>query len=441
MIDLKEVYRLLPKAKLIDKKTIDNQTTADIIKQVLMQHELNKSDAKKIAHLFDFGNVYETSQAIWNFLKYKVKYSVEPASYQSTKTLSRFIYDAINNTGKNDCKHFANFTGAILEALGYKFKYRFAGYSNYSNNPTHVYVVAFDENNNEILIDAVINGFDIEKPFKIKIDKKPKNMSLYSLSGIDENAEISGILSKVKSVAKKAASTVKSAAKTVVKPVVQAAKVVKQGALTVSLAIPRNAFLLLVRFNVHGWATGLQKMSWEKLKWWVDYFGGNRTDLQNAINAGAKNKRILGLNYNDYLVPESVGAIGVEPVTVTAALASAAPIIAKVSDVLKEAEKASDAALKIKSNIDKTKEAVNKGNAAFKALTGKSVSDVIFKKDAGKTADTSNLNASDFSEPTDAEALKVAKALTNDTSKPMNKNLLLIGGAGLAAILLLNKKR
>lgn len=441
MVSLKEVYKLLPPAKLIDKKTINNQSTADIINQVLLQHQQNKVDAKKIAHLFDYGNIYETSQAIWDFLKYKVPYSVEPGTYQSTKTLSRFLYDAMHNTGKNDCKHFANFTGGILDALGYKFKYRFAGYSSYSKNPTHVYVVALDENNNEILIDAVINGFDLEKPYKIKIDKKPKNMSLYQLSGVDETAEISGILSKVKNVAKKATSAVKTAAKTVVKPVTQAAKAVKQGALTVSLAVPRNAFLLLVRFNVHGWATGLSKMSWDKLSWWKDWFGGNRTDLQNAINLGAKNKRILGLNYNDYLVPESVGAIGVEPVTVTAALASATPIIAKVANVLKEAEKISDSALKIKSSVDKTKEAVNKGNAAFKALTGKSVSDVIFKKDAGKSANTSVLNSGDFSTPTDAEALQVANAALKPGATPINKNLLLIGGAGLAAILLLSKKR
>ena len=442
MSSLIEVYKLLPPAKLIDKKTINNQTTADIIQQVLAQHEANKNDAKKIAHLFDYGNVYATSQAIWDFLKYKVPYKVEPSSFQSTKTLSRFIYDAKNNTGKNDCKHFANFSGAILDALGYKFKYRFAGYSSYSKNPTHVYVVAYDDSNNEILIDAVINGFDLEKPYKIKIDKKPKNMSLYSLSGVEENEEIGNILKKAKGVVKKATTAVKKAGSAVVKPVVTAAKAVKQGALTVNLAIPRNAFLLLVRFNVNGWATGLNKMSWDKLKWWKDWFGGNRTDLQNAIKAGAKNKRILGLNDNDFLVPESVGAIGVEPVTVSAALASATPIIVKVANVLKEAEKASDAALKIKSSFDKTSEAVQKGKDAFKSLTGKDVSDVLFKKNEGGTSNTSQLTKNDFSTPTDSEALKVAAAIVKEPAKPINKTLLIGGGvAALAAVYFMTKKR
>ena len=436
MSNLNDIYKLLPPAKLIDKKTIDNQSTADIIQQVLTQHQQNKKDAKKIAYLFDMGNLYATCQAIWDFLKYKVPYNVEPSSFQSTKTLSRFIFDAKNNTGKNDCKHFANFTGSILDALGYDFKYRFAGYSSYSKSPTHVYVVALDDNKNEILIDAVINGFDLEKPFKIKIDKKPKNMSLYSLSGIEEGEEIGGLFSKAKNAVKKAVTKV-------AQPIKAVAQKVKQGALTVSLAIPRNAFLLLVRFNVHGWATGLQKMSWDRLKWWADWFGGNRTDLQNAINLGAKNKRILGLNYNDYLVPESVGMIGVEPVTVTTALASATPIIVKVSSLLKEAEKISDAALKIKTNVDKTTDAIKKGDAAFKALTGKSASDIIFKKDAGKEAGTSQLNQSDFSTPSDAEALNVAKGLLKDSpAKPMNKTLLIGGGlAAVAALYFFTKKK
>lgn len=437
MPTLNEVYRLLPAAKLIDKKTINNQTTADIIQQVLSQHQANKKDAQKIAFLFDCGNLYATCQCIWDFLKYKVPYNVEPSSFQSTKTLSRFIFDAKNNSGKNDCKHFANFTGSILEALGYNFKYRFAGYSNYSKSPTHVYVVALDETNNEILIDAVINGFDIEKPFKIKIDKKPsKNMSLYSLSGIEEGEEIGGLFDKVKTAVKKAGSKI-------VEPVKKAAEKIKDAALTVSLAIPRNAFLLLVRFNVHGWATGLQKMPWDKLKWWSDWFGGNRTDLQNAVNLGAKNKRILGLNYNDYLMPESVGMIGVEPVTVTAALASATPIIVKVASVLKEAEKISDSALKIKEGFDRTKEAVKQGEDAFKALTGKSPSEIIFQKDAGKDASTSQLKPTDFKTPTDEQALNVAKGLLKDTStQPMNKTLLIGGGiAAVAALYFLTKKK
>lgn len=433
-ISLGEVYKNLPPAKLVDTKTVSNQSTNDIIKQVLAQHNHNKADAKKIAHLFDGGNIYSTCKNIWEFLKYRVPYSVEPGNFQSTKTLSRFIYDAKHGSGKNDCKHFSNFTGSVLDALNYDFKYRFAGYSRYHNYPTHVYVVAFDELGNEILVDAVISAFDTEKPYTIKIDKKPNNkMSLYKLSGTDE-PQVGNVFKRIKKTAQKAV-------KAVAQPVKAVANAIKQGALTLGLAIPRNAFLLLLRFNVHGWATGLSRMSWDRLKWWTEWAGGNRTELMKAIEVGSKNKRILGtVNYNDYLIPESVGAIGVEPVTVTAALASATPIIAKVTSLLNEAEKISNTVNNVTSTVNQTKQAVQTGNKAFEQLTGKKVSDIIFKKQQGQSANRSTITPTDLSRPTDAEANAVANAVVNPKSGGGNNNLLLIGG-GAALLLLMFKKK
>jgi hypothetical protein len=428
MPNIREVYRLLAPANNKAVKQVENQTTNDIILQVLKQHKSNAIEAKKIAHLFDGGNLYSTCEIIWNFLKYQVPYAVEPSDRQSTKTISRILYDALNNKG-NDCKHYSGFTGAILDALGYKkdYVYRFAGYSNYHNTPTHVYVVAND-NDGKIYCDAVISGFDLEKPYKIKIDKKP--MSLYSLSGVDDTSilepQVSGVFKKIKSVAKKVAT-----------PIAKAAKAVKQATVTTSLALPRNAFLLLIKFNVHGWATGMQKLSWDELKWWAN-IGGDRTLLQKAIKEGATKKRILGLNDNDVLSPSMVNSIG-EVVTVAGSLATAAPIIAKLTTVLEKAEKISNAVENIKGKVSKTKDAIDKGKAGFKALTGKDVSDVVFKKDAGKTTTKNMLDKNDLLPTSDADADRIAKALVD--KKPMSNNLLLIGGgAALLGILLLNKK-
>jgi hypothetical protein len=170
MVTLNEVYQLLPAALNRKVMTVKSQSTKDIIAQVLEQHKTNVKDAKRIAHLFDAGSAYGTCMNIWNFLNYNVPYKVEPSDRQSTKTLSRILYDAKEGRG-NDCKHYSGFTGAILAALGYKFKYRFTGYSNYIPTPTHVYCVCTENKNNEIIIDAVLSGFDIEKPYKLKIDK------------------------------------------------------------------------------------------------------------------------------------------------------------------------------------------------------------------------------------------------------------------------------
>jgi hypothetical protein len=424
MIRIEEVYKKLTPAKKIDLLSVKNHSTNDIIKQVLEQHKSNVIEAKKIAHLFDAGNAFATCQKIWDFLKYQVPYSVEPSSKQTTKTLSRILYDAMNN-GKNDCKHYSGFTGAILEALGYKFKYRFAGYSDYINTPTHVYCVCI-EDKNEIVIDAVLNGFDVEKPYKFKIDKK---MSLYKLSGLNEEAqEIAGLRSFVN----KAGGKIK-----------EAAQKIKNTGLTLSLAAPRNAFLVLLRFNVHGWASGLSKMNFDSLKWWVDWFGGNRTDLMKAIEAGAKKKRILGFDDSEIIGSDAIG----EPVTVASALAAATPIIVKVSEVLKKAENLAKKAEGIQTAVNNTTSSIDKAKDTFKNLTnGKDLSDIIFKKDAGVTGDKTNLTAGDFKAPTEAESQAVAKAFINPNApapqvkKPINTNYLLLIGGVLGFYLLTSKK-
>ena len=434
MPNIKEVYRLLSPANNNVVKTVENQSTNDIIQQVLKQHKSNTIEAKKIAHLFDGGNLYSTCKIIWDFLKYQVPYEVEPSEKQSTKTLSRILYDAINKKG-NDCKHYSSFTGAILAALGYDndFVYRFAGYSSYHNTPTHVYCVAHD-GDGKIYVDAVINGFDLEKPYKIKIDKKA-NMSLYKLSGVNDtlilDPQVSGIFSKVKKAVTKTAGKVAT-------PIKAAAKAIKQTAVTTTLAIPRNAFLLLIRFNVHGWATGMQKLSFDQLKWWAN-LGGDRTALQKVIKEGAKNKRILGLQDDDVLMPSMVNTIG-EIVTVTAALATATPIIVKLTDVLSKAEKISNNVENIKGSVNKTKDAIDKAKKGFKDITGKDVSDVIFKKDAGSKTTFNQLKSNDLSTPSDADADRIARSLASD-KEPMNKNILLIGGAAALAALLIFKKK
>jgi hypothetical protein len=422
MVNLDQVYKLLPPVKNTKVLTKANQSTRDIINQVLSQHTENVKQARKISHLFDTGDAYGTCQNLWNFLKFQVPYKVEPSSAQTTKSLSRIIYDAKNNTGANDCKHYSGFTGAVLDSLGYKFIYRFAGYSKYINMPTHVYCVC-KNGNEKIFVDAVINGFDVEKPYKLKIDK---DMSLYKLSGFEAESEpmVGGLLKNLGTGIKKGAQNV-----------AKVATKVKQGAVTVGLAIPRNAFLVLLKFNVHGWATGLSKMNFNELKFWQQ-IGGNRTELMKAIADGAKKKRVLGIDNVDTLV-----GIG-EPVTIAAALTSAAPIILKINSLLEKAEKISKTTEGITDTVNKTKEAVKKADTGFKKLTGKSITDVVFKKEEGKEGTKNSLSPSDVWKVNDKEAMQVAEAVVNKTTKkPINTKILLIGGAALVAGLLLIKRK
>jgi len=462
MISLNEVDKLLKSADDKEILTVKNQSTKDIINQVLDQHKTNKIEAKRIAHLFDAGNAYGTCLNIWNFLKYNVPYVVEPSNKQTTKTLSRMLWDAKRGKG-NDCKHYSGFTGAILDALGYKFKYRFTGYSKYIPTPTHVYCVCND-NKNEIIIDAVLSGYDVEKPYKFKIDK---TMSLYKLSGVNDDAEIGNIFKRfvnnVSQGAKNLSTFAQDKAKQAANFVQKEAKIIANQAVnltkTMSLAIPRNAFLLLIKFNVNGWASGLKNKTMNELAWWAD-FGGDRSKLVETIREGAKNKRIFGFDENNIMYPSAVGSIG-EPVTISAALASATPIIIKVTDLLNAAEKAAAKAEglveKGKGLADKGQGLLNKGKSAFnlaeqaaanfKQTTGIDVKNVIFKKDTGITGDRNAITAQDAKPTTPEDAKRVANAIVQKATgtggglKIDNKILMIGGAAALLAIVLLNKKK
>ena len=451
MISLNKVDSLLDSANDKNVLTKKHQTTNDIINQVLEQHKSNTIEAKRIAHLFDAGNAYGTCLNIWNFLKYNVPYIVEPSNRQTTKTLSRMLWDAKRGLG-NDCKHFSGFTGAILSALGYKFRYRFTGYSNYIPTPTHVYCVC-NEKNKEIVIDAVLSGFDTEKPYKFKIDK---TMSLYKLSGIDEQQigkvnfkkTFNAVKKGVKQATQFATDKAKQAANYAKVEAERIAKQVAQGTKTIGLAIPRNGFLLLVGQNVFNLAGKMRDENFNSLAWWTNDWGGNRTDLLAAIANGKNKARIFGINENDLIIPQNMGMIG-EPVTITSAVASASAILAKIAPYLDKLEKAQKTFDKGKAQFDKGKkqftDAIDKGKKDFQAATGVNITDVIWKKEAGQTGSKNSLDASDVKNTSVTDANNVANAIVNKATggglKIDNKILMIGGAAALVAILLLNKKK
>jgi hypothetical protein len=446
VIDIDKVYRLLPPAKNIKVLTKKDQNTKDIIQQVLQQHKENVKDAKRIAHLFDAGNAYGTCSNIWDFLKYSIPYKVEPSEAQTTKSLSRILYDA-KRGGGNDCKHYSGFTGAILEALGYKFKYRFAGYSDYINMPTHVYCVC-TENGNNIYIDAVINGFDLEKPYKLKIDK---NMSLYKLSGVDyDTQQIGGILDWAKKTVDNGFAFVNKNVPVLKKVADVAGDVagkIKDFGLTSTFAIPRNAVILLLRYNVKGWATGLKNKTFDELEWWSKWFGGERPKLMDAIRDGAKKKRIMGISDNDFLIPSQVGGIG-EPVTISSALASATPILVKITAFLAAAEKIADKAEGIAKKAESTSKTIDNASKNFESATGVNVKDVIWKKAAGTTGDKNSFSKDDLKKVDDETAKKVALEITKQRGEATgvipkidNKLLLIGGGLALAGVLFFATKK
>jgi len=394
-----QILKLLPaptyKAKLISGW----QNTNDIVKAIQVQHNENLLAANKIKNLFCDNDERTTARNIFNFLKNEIEYRVEPAERQTTKSLQRFVAD-----GYGDCKHFALFANTILQQCGFKPLYRFAGYRD-RQNVQHVYTYLPKSNT---VLDAVLPSFDTEKTSTIK---KDYNMSLYKLSGVDnEVGKISfdSIKKSIKKAAAQSSSTIKKAAANIP----AAAKKLAQGAKTISLSVPRGAFRGLVALNVTGLATNLKKITDKKgidgLTWWRD-FGGDRTELLKTINDSAGKKRIFGIDEENAAAREIYSGYsgdGVrvgEPVTIAASLATAAPILLKVTKFLKE------------NGIDvqevaKTAASATKASKEFQNLTGVKLTDVIFKKDAGVNSDNKVIRQSDINETSDADATKVVTA-------------------------------
>lgn len=304
---------------------VADQSTGDIIEAITTAHKYHAAEYSRISSFFKAPTKRETARRIYNFMDKNIRYVIEPGTRQTVKSPA-----AILATGHGDCKHYSLFAGGILQNLGIPFAYRFASYRAFDKNPQHVFVVVNPGTDKEIWIDPVVKEFDYKKPYTYAIDK---NMALYSISGIGATQAQKAALKAAKA-AKKAAPTkeAKQAAKTSVKAARKAAgrttgQVLKKGAkvvLKVAAAPVRNAFLLLVTLNFGGLANKLSA-AWVKAPSTLQQFwesaGGKIEALKKAWEKGNTKKRIFG------------NTIGAAPVAATAT--AAAPLLVKISDVLK----------------------------------------------------------------------------------------------------------
>ena len=327
---------------------VHEQSVGDIISGLLATHNKYKSEYDKISTDFQGKDEKETAYKIWKYLKRNVKYVVEPENKQMLKSPSAII--ATGATTGSDCKNLSLFTGGILDSLNRKGKkikwaYRFASYKIGDKVPQHVFTVINPDTENEIWVDAVLPYFNQHKQYFYKIDKKIK-MPLIALSGVDDSTQISGIFDGLKKSLKKLNR------KDFFTMIKKAIKDGKNFVLALGLSVPRNAFLVCVRFNFKGLATNLDKAfkkNPEKVKlFWRD-LGGDWTKLNMAI-ANGKKEKMLGYtprypqtmtvteDYTQHTQQpgfRDYGKIG-EPVTVAAAATTSAPIIVKVLDFLKK---------------------------------------------------------------------------------------------------------
>lgn len=143
----------------------------DIVDCWVKCYERFKDQPKSIVANLRGYDVDSTCKAIFDYMIKRTYYKLDKDGEQLIKSPGRLIKD-----GCGDCKSYTMFIASCLHCLGIPCIVRFVNFDG-SNQYTHVYPVAIDENGQEIPMDAceldedqetVLYGF--ARPYKVKKD-------------------------------------------------------------------------------------------------------------------------------------------------------------------------------------------------------------------------------------------------------------------------------
>ncbi len=158
--------------------------TADIATKVLKVYSEQRHQVAAFAPHLKGSTLYDTCHNIWRMVKENIRYQTDPKNNQWVRRPAQMWW-----SGVGDCKSYSVFIASCLDALGIVGTFRFVSYEKpdpvlqQKMPPTHVYVVV-KNNGREIILDAVMPGFNQEKKFESKYDY---NMTrIYELSGINQ---------------------------------------------------------------------------------------------------------------------------------------------------------------------------------------------------------------------------------------------------------------
>ena len=270
------------------KSKADNKDIRDLLVKLVPKA---KAQMVSFSQQFKGKNPQDTCKKIFDYIKSNFTY-VADGGEQIIKLPSALLRKKVG-----DCKSYSLFTSSILENL--KIPYKFV-YASYSSNPIpqHVYVVT----ENGCIIDVVYGIFNQEKKPTYKYTQ---DMNVRYMSGISGNCDCETTMGAAgKGRAKVQAAKVK---------VKEQVKKVGKSVSLVGLAGGRALLLAMVKKNLDGFATKMQKIDNAKLKSGWEKAGGNFTTLQSAIKEGASKpaKRLGFLGKLQKLVKSKGGINGI----------------------------------------------------------------------------------------------------------------------------------
>jgi len=318
------------------KTAVNNAKTHDIIYSLCIAAPAAIQQAKQfnLPEVIGLtgGNLQNDATLTGKWIRNNVKYKIDTFDNQNIQLPSALLKSSVG-----DCKSISLLFLAIMEAAGYNGGFRFAAYR--GKNFTHVY--NFFENKNKLFtFDACIADLKEHNTYtKIK-DMKVNYLAgtpmLIDETGINRQPTAKELMQDDRVLAINGIGKKKKFPK--IKNFIN-----KAGNLTktVALAPARGSFLLLVNLNFRALTKRLIKLRSKNknqfAEWWTK-LGGDIDKLNKAIEKGSTKKPLFGAKKGVNGLGADYEYMG-EPVTaatVTAALTSAAGIIAALNKLLKK---------------------------------------------------------------------------------------------------------
>jgi hypothetical protein len=274
------------------------------------------------------GNAYVDAKTIAKFVRDNITYKADGYDSQNIQLPGRLL----NGTKLGDCKSFSLLFVSMMKAAGHKAGYRFASYRK-NKIPTHVYNWVLDNDKNFYTFDTCVKTLK-ESPRHTYI----KDMDVNYLTGSPDKLFINGRAERqARRDARKERREDRREDRKEKRDTRRAeGKGVFQKIKKIGLAIPRNAFRLIVAANFRGIAKSLRQAVAKdnsKVKEFWGKLGGKfegKDSLMQSIETGANKRPVFGergVNGFDDNEPYIGSALA-------AAAASAAPIIIAVKKLL-----------------------------------------------------------------------------------------------------------
>jgi hypothetical protein len=274
-INSAQIQNLVPLAGINSLHKKQGATINQIVNQVRRHEKKAMDQLCKVAHMFKGNTEQETARNIWEFLHNQVPYKADGFKEQIIKLPAALIRQG------GDCKSYALFTTAILNCLGIPSYYRLVRYNPAQMNAAHIYVIT----KNGVIIDAVYDHFNKEKPYFKKNDYK----TMTALRSI--GAQVGVMPTPANFIKEVINKGLKGASLTAPKQIGRALSYGRLSPLPVKLAMrgARLIFLYAFQNNWGNLATNYFKVSngtRQKIKAIYESLGGNYYNVYLSARAG-----------------------------------------------------------------------------------------------------------------------------------------------------------